>query len=402
LKYEVPGTTSILGPYQGRLSNEGETIELYRPDVPQGPDPDRGFVPRILVDRVSYGVSLPWPETANGGGASLQRRSSSTFGNDPGNWKGEAATAGRTNQAAGVVPPLITLQPSSQNIGVDDDVTFTVGATGMPPLGYQWQFNQIDLPGRTHAALTLTNVRAESSGSYRVRVSDGGGAIFSQPATLLVCAPPYVLVQPQGGSVSAGGQATLRVTVEGTPPLRYQWLFNGEPLLGATGSSLIVAGVTPEAAGVYQVVVTNSVGIAVSQNAMLNVEALDSDGDGLPDSWEVARGLNAFDARDALRDDDRDGLTNLQEYLAGTDPFNPFSSLKLETHPGSVGGRPEFGFVAMAGLSYGVQYRDALKTGVWQKLYDIPADPVTRRVTIQDPSALSGLRFYRVITPNQP
>lgn len=79
--------------------------------------------------------------------------------------------------------------------------------------GYQWQFNQIDLPGRTHAALTLTNVRAESSGSYRVRVSDGGGAIFSQPATLLVCAPPYVLVQPQGGSVSAGGQATLRVTV---------------------------------------------------------------------------------------------------------------------------------------------------------------------------------------------
>lgn len=51
----------------------------------------------------------------------------------------------------------------------------------------------------------------------------------------------------------------------------------------------------------------------------------------------------------------------------------------------------------MAGLSYAVRSRDALKTGVWQKLYDIPADPVTRRVTIQDSSALSGLRFYRVI-----
>lgn len=82
-----------------------------------------------------------------------------------------------------------------------------------------------------------------------------------------------------------------------------------------------MAGVTPEAAGVYQVVVTNSVGIAVSQNAMLNVEALDSDGDGLPDSWEVARGLNAFDARDAVRDDDRDGLTNLQEYSGGPIPL---------------------------------------------------------------------------------
>jgi hypothetical protein len=49
---------------------------------------------------------------------------------------------------------------------------------------------------------------------------------------------------------------------------------------------------------------------------------VDWDGDGLPDDWEIAHGLNpGFD--DADFDWDGDGLTNLEEYLRGTDPFNP-------------------------------------------------------------------------------
>jgi hypothetical protein len=49
---------------------------------------------------------------------------------------------------------------------------------------------------------------------------------------------------------------------------------------------------------------------------------VDWDGDGLPDDWEIAHGLNpGFDDSDL--DWDGDGLTNLQEYLRGTDPFNP-------------------------------------------------------------------------------
>jgi hypothetical protein len=49
---------------------------------------------------------------------------------------------------------------------------------------------------------------------------------------------------------------------------------------------------------------------------------VDWDGDGLPDDWEIAHGLNpGFD--DANLDSDGDGLTNLEEYFRGTDPFNP-------------------------------------------------------------------------------
>ncbi|HTL59288.1 MAG TPA: leucine-rich repeat domain-containing protein [Candidatus Limnocylindrales bacterium] len=50
---------------------------------------------------------------------------------------------------------------------------------------------------------------------------------------------------------------------------------------------------------------------------------LDSDGDGMPDAWEIAHGLNPYDSRDALQDSDGDSCPNLLEYMLGTDPQNP-------------------------------------------------------------------------------
>ncbi|HVY68643.1 MAG TPA: LamG-like jellyroll fold domain-containing protein, partial [Verrucomicrobiae bacterium] len=48
----------------------------------------------------------------------------------------------------------------------------------------------------------------------------------------------------------------------------------------------------------------------------------DTDGDGMPDWWEDAHGLNKNSAADASQDADNDGLTNLQEWVKGTDPKN--------------------------------------------------------------------------------
>ena len=47
---------------------------------------------------------------------------------------------------------------------------------------------------------------------------------------------------------------------------------------------------------------------------------LDSDGDGMPDEWERKFGLDPNDPADADGDLDNDGFTNLEEFLAGTDP----------------------------------------------------------------------------------
>ena len=46
----------------------------------------------------------------------------------------------------------------------------------------------------------------------------------------------------------------------------------------------------------------------------------DSDHDGMPDPWETSHGFDPRDASDGRADRDRDGYTNLEEFLNGTDP----------------------------------------------------------------------------------
>src|SRR5207244_4961568 len=47
----------------------------------------------------------------------------------------------------------------------------------------------------------------------------------------------------------------------------------------------------------------------------------DSDGDGLPDAWELAHGLNP-NLNDANGDPDGDGISNFREFQRGTDPYD--------------------------------------------------------------------------------
>ena len=128
---------------------------------------------------------------------------------------------------------------------------------------------------------------------------------------------------------------------------------------------------------------------------------LDSDGDGMPDAWEDAHGLNKY-VNDANLDPDNDHFTNLQEYLAGTDPHDASSCLRIEAVTTAPGGT-QIRFTAAAGRTYSVLYQDALGAGPWQTLADVPAQSVSQVMTLTDSAALSqSARYYRLITPQMP
>ena len=123
---------------------------------------------------------------------------------------------------------------------------------------------------------------------------------------------------------------------------------------------------------------------------------MDTDGDGMDDNWEMTY-FNTL-ARDGSGDFDGDGMTDLQEYLAGTDPLNPSSALRLQLiHTNSSLLR----FTAIANHSYTIQYNDSLQAGTWQRLIDITATPSTQIIQVQDSTPRSG-RFYRLHTPQLP
>ncbi|MCX6884019.1 MAG: immunoglobulin domain-containing protein, partial [Verrucomicrobia bacterium] len=208
---------------------------------------------------------------------------------------------------------------------------------------------------------------------------------------------PAVTAHPQSLTNTAGSPVTLTATAAGENPLAYQWWFNGSPLAGKTTPSLAFAGVQVTNGGTYFVVVTNLYGTAQSLPAKLTVAVADSDGDGLPDAWELANGTNP-NLPDANEDPDHDGHSNWQEYLAGTSPTNAASALRLEAFPQAGGIALRFN--AISNRPYSLFSTDSLGVPAWINQTNIAAAASNRMIWLTNMGGAA--RFYRLVIPQVP
>lgn len=186
----------------------------------------------------------------------------------------------------------------------------------------------LKMPGRiaAHSLLAFILLSAFchclSSGTLRaqyVLAHDSCGNIKS----LLITSGtlPVILGEPSSHVVSLHNSVGFSVLVNSSSTVAYQWRFNNVNISGATGDSLFLENVVLASEGEYTVVVTNSTGSIVSRPFRVGI---DTNGNGLPDTWEVAQFGNT--AQLAGNDFDGDGKSNLQEYLDGTIPVNSASA----------------------------------------------------------------------------
>ena len=103
-------------------------------------------------------------------------------------------------------PPVIAAQPLSRTNLLGSTATFSVGALGDGPFGYQWRRNGVALAAPSGNTLALVGVQLSDQGGYDVIVQNSYGAVTSQVAQLTVNRPPVAVAdtvyRPAGENLS--------------------------------------------------------------------------------------------------------------------------------------------------------------------------------------------------------
>ncbi|HMJ88684.1 MAG TPA: lamin tail domain-containing protein, partial [Candidatus Acidoferrum sp.] len=307
--------------------------------------------------------------------------------------------------------PVITSHPISQTNNPGSNTVFSTFATGTGIMTYQWRTNGIDIPGATNTILAIPNAQLyQNAGIYDVIATDEIGSAASAPAFLVIRVLPFLAAPGGPYTVLQGG--TIVFTMSAGPvhpllPMSMRWLPNPANMGSVTNVTttyytndyLVMTNCFTN--GFVRLVLQNPVGTLniTTTNAgapWLTVLA-DFDRDGVADAWEANYGMNTNNAADATLDPDADGMKNRDEYVAGTNPTNALSLLKLSLMETSSGALQ---FTAQSNISYSIQVRTNLNTG-WQTWSNVNASNAVRAIDFSE-AMTNRERFFRVVTPKTP
>lgn len=248
-----------------------------------------------------------------------------------------------SNGATGFVGQPFTFLITVTNYGGDPGAT--IACSPVPAGLTNYYVDNVEKnPKQLYGVLTGTPTTATNN--MRITVAAGHpccSSVFTNLyVTFLSGGPPQITNQPPvNQTVLAGGTANFTVGATGSGSLTYQWRRAGINLAGATGSALTLTGIRTNQAGVYTVVVGNSV---TSNPSILNVTVPPA-----PRVYYASPTPNLF-----------------------TLTFNP-----------------------IAGLTNSIQTNATPGAGGWGIMTNIPPPPNTNAITITN--VISGLqRYYRV------
>ncbi|MEI7731837.1 MAG: immunoglobulin domain-containing protein [Verrucomicrobiota bacterium] len=180
--------------------------------------------------------------------------------------------------------PAVTMQPVASTNYVGSEAVFSVLASGTTPLAYQWYkggkpiVDTARITGTSSARLTVTSLSKSDADNYSVVITNAYGAVTSAVAALKVIDPvvtaPVIVYQTYTNVIVRPGQTTnLQVVAQGLEPLSYRWTRSGYTIQDTNQPTLLFPNVSVLDAGIYRVIVSNSLGSVTSAPITLTVDA---------------------------------------------------------------------------------------------------------------------------------
>ena len=163
--------------------------------------------------------------------------------------------------------------PFDQTVIQGNNVTFSaVVVIANPQPTFQWQTNDVDVPGATSSNLTLNNVQyAVLNGATVSLIASNAACIVTNKATLTVIVTPVITPQPANLTVNVDDPASFISGATGIPTPALQWYKNNALISGQTGGTLSFASAQGSDIANYKLVASNTAGSVTSSVVKLTV-----------------------------------------------------------------------------------------------------------------------------------
>lgn len=126
-----------------------------------------------------------------------------------------------TNNASLIVlvPPAITQQPTNLAVIINTPATFSVTASGVPAVKYQWIRNGSVIPNATNASYTISSAQGSDNGAtFSVVVSNSVAVVTSSNGTLTVLSTMAGAFLPTNNATGISPDQQLRIVFSGGTP----------------------------------------------------------------------------------------------------------------------------------------------------------------------------------------